>query len=63
MFLRPSGKEADLVAWWNFNEGSGNQVHDVGPNKIHGYIVGQPVWVASVSKPVLDVSNVEGKYD
>jgi len=63
MFQRPDGKETGLVGWWNFNEGSGNQVHDIGPNGLHGYTYGQPTWVVSVSKPVLDPSNIEGRYE
>lgn len=63
MFLRPSGNEQDLVGWWNFNEGSGNTIHDVGPHGLHGSTVGSPTWLVSLSKPVLDPSNIEGKYE
>lgn len=41
---------------------SGNTVHDIGPNKLHGVIHGHPTWEVSVSKPVLDPSNVEKKH-
>eukprot|EP00026_Physarum_polycephalum_P004902 Phypoly_transcript_04927.p1 GENE.Phypoly_transcript_04927~~Phypoly_transcript_04927.p1 ORF type:complete len:647 (+),score=65.01 Phypoly_transcript_04927:85-2025(+) len=61
MFLRPYGNVENLVAWWNFNEGKGDTVHDVGPNGLHGRIFGSPTWVVSVSKPVLDPSNAEGR--
>lgn len=62
MFLRPNGENVHgLVGWWNFNEGEGEVVHDVGPNKLHGRIVGHPLWVTSVSKPVLDPSNAEAR--
>lgn len=59
MFLRPHGDVDGLVGWWPFNEGSGEIVHDVGPNEINGKIVGSPTWIVSVSKPVLDPSTAD----
>jgi len=61
MFLRPFGETQNLIAWWNFNEGKGDIIHDVGPNGLHGRTTGHPLWVVSVSKPVLDPSTADGR--
>jgi len=36
----PTGEEQDLVAYWNFNEGSGDTVYDISGNGNHGVING-----------------------
>ena len=36
----PSGNEAGLVGYWNFNEGSGNTVTDLSGNGNNGTING-----------------------
>jgi len=59
MFLRPAGDEDGLVGWWDFNEGSGRVVHDRSVNQNHGRLSGTPNWVLSVSKPLVDPSDVE----
>eukprot|EP01112_Ceratiomyxa_fruticulosa_P011722 TRINITY_DN3202_c0_g1_i2.p1 TRINITY_DN3202_c0_g1~~TRINITY_DN3202_c0_g1_i2.p1 ORF type:complete len:418 (-),score=62.16 TRINITY_DN3202_c0_g1_i2:65-1318(-) len=59
MFLRPLGSEDGLVGWWNFNEGEGDVVHDCSENENHGRFVGSPIWVQSLSKPLMDPSDVE----
>eukprot|EP01113_Clastostelium_recurvatum_P021482 TRINITY_DN2545_c0_g1_i2.p1 TRINITY_DN2545_c0_g1~~TRINITY_DN2545_c0_g1_i2.p1 ORF type:complete len:678 (+),score=136.13 TRINITY_DN2545_c0_g1_i2:131-2164(+) len=61
MFLRPEGTEDGLVGWWDFNEGKGTQVKDRSVHQNHGSFSGNPQWVVSNSKPLVDPSNQE--YD
>ena len=43
-----SFSSGDLVAWWEFDEGSGNVVADSGPNRLDGAVIGDPSWVTGV---------------
>ena len=40
------GVPPDLVAWWQFNEGSGTIATDSSPNGINGTLVSNPIWRA-----------------
>ena len=40
MSSQPTGNEAGLVGYWNFNEGSGNTVTDLSGNGNNGTISG-----------------------
>jgi hypothetical protein len=55
-----SGREADLVGYWSFDEGEGTVAHDAGPHGLHARFVSgsDPAWVPAVSKPLNDVSNL-----
>jgi hypothetical protein len=59
MYRRLSGKEHQLVGFWGFNEGSGQQTRDLSPNENHGYLRGDPQWIVSISKPLNDPSVIE----
>lgn len=48
MHNSPIGPQSDLIAYWNFNEGSGSTVHDLSGNGHHGVIRGA-AWVGSNS--------------
>jgi len=58
--------ESDLVAWWAFNEGSGNTATDSSGNGIHGTLKpGQssgPMWVAGMIDDALDFNNDNQNY-
>lgn len=41
------GSEANLVAYWNFNEGEGLVTHGLGSNSYDGNLKNGPVWVPS----------------
>jgi hypothetical protein len=36
---------AGLIAYWTFEEGSGNRINDCSVNQLHGLVVGNPTWV------------------
>ena len=40
-----SGQEVGLVAYYNFNEGSGDTLYDITSNGHHGIMMGNPSWV------------------
>ncbi|HRY31772.1 MAG TPA: choice-of-anchor D domain-containing protein [Bacteroidales bacterium] len=45
-FLMLSGNEVGLLAYWDFNEGSGTVLHDLTPNQFHGTFSGA-TWYTS----------------
>ncbi|NQU94801.1 MAG: hypothetical protein HQ549_01035 [Candidatus Omnitrophica bacterium] len=47
MYQRAIGSESNLVAGWNFDEGSGDTVNDISGNNHHGVAYGNPEWVIS----------------
>jgi hypothetical protein len=54
MFQRLGGNEPGLVAYYGFNEGSGDVLHDQSPNQIHGKIYGDKIqWVKNEEKELL----------
>ena len=44
----PTGNENGLVAYWNFNEGSGDTVFDISGNGNHGFINGEAIYSEDV---------------
>jgi len=57
MFERPRGSEESLVAYYSFDEGSGQFAHDKGPNLLHGRLgktadtdESDPLWI-SIDRP------------
>ena len=48
-----SGKEAGLVAYWQFDEGVGSVAGDSSGNERPGHLVNDPVWHRSPMPPVL----------
>jgi len=44
MYMRLTGNEPNLVAYWNFDEGQGQDVYDLSPNGNDGAIIGA-AWV------------------
>jgi len=50
---------ADLVAHWDFNEGSGNVAHDISGNGHDGTIEGEPKWVPGVGGSALDFDGTD----
>ena len=57
MFDRPRGTEEGLVAYYSFDEGSGQVAHDKGPNLLHGRLgkmtepdESDPLWI-SIDRP------------
>ncbi len=42
MCVNLKGNESALIGYWDFNETSGNIVHDKSPNKFNGQFVGNP---------------------
>ncbi len=50
-----------LLAYWDFDEGSGRVAHDAGPFALHAEFGSgsEPTWITSVSKPLNDVSDIE----
>ena len=42
-----TGSEANLAAYWNFNEGEGTLTQDSGPNNYSGTLKNGPVWIPS----------------
>jgi hypothetical protein len=59
MFTRLTGNEGGLVGYYTFNEGRGQEVHDLSKYQNHGTIYGSPLWVPAVSKPLNDISTLE----
>jgi len=54
MFQLLGGRESDLVAYWNFNEGLGDLLHDSTPNHLHGIIHGNQIrWISSEVKDLV----------
>jgi hypothetical protein len=37
-----------LVAWWNFNEGTGLIAHDVSGNALNGTLANSPTWIGGI---------------
>jgi hypothetical protein len=58
-FQHLTGREQNLVAYWDFDEGEGTTAYDKGPNQLHLQLYGQPMWILAISKPLNDVSNLE----
>ena len=48
-----------LIGFWPLNEGTGNVAQDLSQFASHGRIHGNPVWVRSVTKPLLEPSVIE----
>ncbi len=42
-----TGSEANLAAYWNFNEGEGIVAQDAGPNNYNGTLKNGPIWTPS----------------
>jgi hypothetical protein len=42
--------DPDIVFYFPLNEGEGNIIHDLGPNKFEGQLDGNPTWVTSKSE-------------
>lgn len=54
MFERIGGLESGLLAFWSFDEGQGEIVHDSGKNLRHGRIQGTNIhWVETKTKPLI----------
>ncbi|MBU0743991.1 MAG: LamG domain-containing protein [Gammaproteobacteria bacterium] len=58
-YVELTGLEEGLVAYWNFNEGTGQFVYDLSPNEINGVLgsydyaeTNDPAWVVSNRLPV-----------
>jgi VWFA-related protein len=58
MYCLPTGKEVGLLGYWNFDEGTGQSIHDLTGNQNHGQLgtspnadSGDPTWVLS-DRPV-----------
>ena len=60
MYSPPTGNEAGLVGYWNFNEGSGNTVTDLSGNGNNGTISGA-TW--STDAPAQYVNNCTATDD
>ncbi len=58
-----SSASADLVAHWNFNEGSGNVAHDISGNSYDGTINGAPNWVPGVGGSALEFDGTDDYVD
>lgn len=60
MYHSPIGPESGLIAYWDFNEGSGSIIHDISGNGHDGLFLTQPGWVSSDSpvSPVPEPSSL-----
>ena len=45
MYTPPSLEQLGLIAYYNFNSGSGNTLYDQTSNSLNGSIMGGPQWV------------------
>ncbi|MDC3133894.1 hypothetical protein OA958_03555, partial [Bacteroidota bacterium] len=57
----PTGSEAGLVGYWNFNEGSGSTVNDLSGNGNNGTLFGGATW--STDAPNQDANNCTATDD
>jgi hypothetical protein len=48
MYCPPTGNEADLVGYWNFEEGIGTIANDLSANSNSGTLINSPTWSTDV---------------
>ena len=58
-FIDEVGPTFGLVAWWNFNEGSGLIAYDVSGNANNGTLANSPTWTAGIVGPALNFGGSE----
>lgn len=62
-WLKLTGLDDGLIAYWSFDEGTGSTVHDYSGNEINGEIYGDVNWIDGVSGKALDFNGVDGYVD
>lgn len=62
-WLKLTGLDDGLIAYWSFDEGAGSTVHDYSGNEINGEIYGDVNWIDGVSGKALDFNGVDGYVD
>jgi parallel beta-helix repeat protein len=61
--MHPYGAESGLVAYWNFDENSGNILHDSSIYDNDGTIYGNPVWTTGISGYALSFDGIDDWID
>jgi hypothetical protein len=57
LFLGESSLLANTLAHWDFNEGSGDTLHDISGNGHHGIIYGNANWITGYNGNGLEFDN------